>query len=91
MDALRLFKAKDLDLPEGAQIDRVTMQAGPDVSLNLFIYTEYDEPPMVRSLNAPFIAAMMLRYCFEKKIPLPKNARKDLSIVDGSLMMLLTL
>ena len=91
MDALRLFKAQDLDLPEGTTIDTLTLKAAPDVRLTLFIDSENGGSPMQQELSAPFITAMLLRFCFHKKIPLPRNARKDIDVIDGELVMSLSI
>lgn len=91
MDALRLFNATGLDLPDGAVIRTFTLNSEPVITLTITIDTLDREPETQQVLKGPFIAAMMLRYCFEKKIPLPRNADKDLSIVDGDLAMALTI
>ncbi|MCB1557055.1 MAG: hypothetical protein KDJ15_07060 [Alphaproteobacteria bacterium] len=44
-----------------------------------------------KTLDHGFLAAAMLRYCMDNKIPLPRKADKNLQIVNGLLSMFLSM
>ena len=44
-----------------------------------------------KKLDHGFLAASMLRYCIDNKIPMPRSADKDLHILNGRLSLFLSM
>ena len=44
-----------------------------------------------RTLDHGFLAAAMLRYCMDNKIPMPRNATKNVQVVNGMLSIFLSM
>ena len=73
-------------LPPG-DIVEVKANSSPEPSLELTIFDPTAEDPKTINLRAPYLAAAMLRFCFDNKIPIPRIADKSVEVLGSSLAL----
>ncbi len=76
-------------LPVGT-IRGVTFSRRGGVSATLVVVDDYGED---RSVKIPVseLAAALVSYCIERKIPMPRHSTRSLEVIDGAVTLLLEL
>ena len=73
-------------LPPG-DIVKIKANGGSEPNLELTVFDPEAEKPKTINLGAPYLAAAMLRFCFENKIPIPRHADKSVEILGSSVAL----
>ena len=72
-------------------IKTITIEENEAISATLVVDTLVGGESETVTIEAPFLAAAMLRYCFESNIPIPKNSQKKIERADDSLAINITI
>jgi hypothetical protein len=84
---------KNTSLP-GGRISSCEVVSRPEVTLRIEVETEDrndDAGPLSVTLEPALVAAVLIRFCMRRAIPLSRRAEKSLQIIDGHLVLSLTL
>lgn len=76
-------------LPPG-EIVKVALGGNSEPNLVLSILDPSSGNCKTATLEATYLAAAMLKFCFDHKIPIPRRASKSVEIVDGGLALSLS-
>ncbi len=79
---------KNIYLPD-ANIDDVILSNDADRMVVLKFSTSDPLNPSELALNQEIVAAALIRYCTQCKIPLPRQGQKLLNAQDGKLVMMI--
>ena len=96
VEALTAHSARlNKPLPAGSVI-KCELIAEPEFAVQLTVQNNYEGRADTGkryevSLAAPVVGAALLQFCIEKKIPMPKSAKKALQITGDGLVMTITL
>lgn len=79
-------------LPPGPVL-RVALQHVPDaapcVTATVLLAADREEPPVDVRLQASNVLEMLVRYCQEEGIPIPRGGQKSTSVIGGMLTLVI--
>ncbi len=81
---------KKIAMPE-ANIEDVVLSSDADRMVVLKFSTSDPTVPSELALNQEIVAAALIRYCNQCKIPLPRQGQKLLNVQDGKLVMMINI
>jgi hypothetical protein len=76
-------------LPVGT-VQKVTFEQGEELVTTLHMADDYGKDCSLR-LGAVEVAAAMVNFCIERKIPLPVASNKHLQLLNNSLSLMITM
>ena len=82
-------------LPEGSAV-KCNLTSKPEIAVELVIQNVSEGRADTGThasvaLEAAFVGAALLRFCMDKKIPIPRKGQKALQIADSALLLTITL
>lgn len=81
------FHKNSVEILPSQRISTCEIHKDAGISLHLMVYDEAQNKNTPVVLETPMVAAILLKYCFKERIPVPKKSDKSLQVIGDNLAL----